>query len=229
MKAWVIAPSAAEANTAEQYLPDIEKYQVAITGRPITPSDPLADKKQLGKRFASIQVGDLIILANGMNKKKACYFAGFAGEVGSTELAAKIGAAQVRHITDFVSLKGKKIGLPEEYFGDGIDPEVREKVTAAIEVLKDLGAEVEKFSFPIAEYAIPTYYIIACAEACSNLSRYDGIKYGYRPEGDIDLTQLYIKSRSEGFGLEVRRDGQNKTKQKNRYQWMIAILEFGRR
>ena len=109
MKAWVIAPSAAEANTAEQYLPDIEKYQVAITGRPITPSDPLADKKQLGKRFASIQVGDLIILANGMNKKKACYFAGFAGEVGSTELAAKIGAAQVRHITDFVSLKGRKI------------------------------------------------------------------------------------------------------------------------
>ncbi|MBR6488562.1 MAG: Asp-tRNA(Asn)/Glu-tRNA(Gln) amidotransferase subunit GatA, partial [Clostridiales bacterium] len=103
------------------------------------------------------------------------------------------------------SLKGKKIGLPKEYFGDGIDAEVREKVNAAIEVLKGLGAEVETFSFPIAEYAIPTYYIIACAEACSNLSRYDGIKYGYRPEGDIDLTQLYIKSRSEGFGLEVKR------------------------
>jgi len=106
---------------------------------------------------------------------------------------------------DNFSLKGKKIGLPEEYFGDGIDAEVREKVNAAIEVLKGLGAEVETFSFPIAEYAIPTYYIIACAEACSNLSRYDGIKYGYRPEGDIDLTQLYIKSRSEGFGLEVKR------------------------
>ncbi|MBR5181973.1 MAG: Asp-tRNA(Asn)/Glu-tRNA(Gln) amidotransferase subunit GatA [Clostridiales bacterium] len=103
------------------------------------------------------------------------------------------------------SLNGKKIGLPKEYFGDGIDAEVREKVNAAIEVLKGLGAEVETFSFPIAEYAIPTYYIIACAEACSNLSRYDGIKYGYRPEGDIDLTQLYIKSRSEGFGLEVKR------------------------
>lgn len=103
------------------------------------------------------------------------------------------------------SLKGKRIGLPEEYFGDGIDAEVREKVNAAIEVMKGLGAEVETFSFPIAEYAIPTYYIIACAEACSNLSRYDGIKYGYRPEGDIDLTQLYIKSRSEGFGLEVKR------------------------
>lgn len=109
MKAWVIAPSAAEPNTADRYLPYIEKYQVAITGRPITPSDPNTDKKRLGKRFASIQVGDLIILANGMNKSKACYFAGFAGEVGSAELAAKIGAAQVRHITDFVSLKGKKI------------------------------------------------------------------------------------------------------------------------
>lgn len=103
------------------------------------------------------------------------------------------------------SLKGKKIGLPEEYFGEGIDAGVREKVTAAIEVLKGQGAEVETFSFPIAEYAIPTYYIIACAEACSNLSRYDGIKYGYRPEGDIDLTRLYIRSRSEGFGLEVKR------------------------
>ena len=119
----------------------------------------------------------------------------------SSEEAAPVDMSALENF----SLKGKKIGLPEEYFGDGIDPEVREKVTAAIEVLKDLGAEVEKFSFPIAEYAIPTYYIIACAEACSNLSRYDGIKYGYRPEGDIDLTQLYIKSRSEGFGLEVKR------------------------
>ena len=98
----------------------------------------------------------------------------------SSEEAAPVDMSALENF----SLKGKKIGLPEEYFGDGIDPEVREKVTAAIEVLKDLGAEVEKFSFPIAEYAIPTYYIIACAEACSNLSRYDGIKYGYRPEGD---------------------------------------------
>lgn len=109
MKAWVIAPSASEANTADQYLPDIEKYQVAITGRPIMPSNPNDDKKRLGRRFASIQVGDLIILANGMNKRKMCYFAGFAGDVGSAELAQRVGAAQVRHITDFVSLKGKNI------------------------------------------------------------------------------------------------------------------------
>lgn len=109
MKAWVIAPSASEANTADQYLPDIEKYQVAITGRPIMPSNPNDDKKRLGRRFASIQVGDLIILANGMNKRKMCYFAGFAGDVGSAELAQRVGAAQVRHITGFVSLKGKNI------------------------------------------------------------------------------------------------------------------------
>ena len=109
MKVWVIAPSAAEANTADRYLPDIEKYQVAITGRPEVPSNPADDRKQIGRRFASIQAGDLIILANGMNRSKTCYFAGFAGEVGSATLAQKIGAAQVRHITDFVSLKGKKI------------------------------------------------------------------------------------------------------------------------
>lgn len=109
MKVWVIAPSAAEANTSDRYLPDIEKYQVAITGRPEVPSNPADDRKQIGRRFASIQTGDLIILANGMNRSKTCYFAGFAGDVGSTALAQKIGAAQVRHITDFVSLKGKKI------------------------------------------------------------------------------------------------------------------------
>ena len=90
-------------------MPDIEKYQVAITGRPEVPSNPADDRKQIGRRFSSIQTGDLIILANGMNRSKTCYFAGFAGDVGSTALAQKIGAAQVRHITDFVSLKGKKI------------------------------------------------------------------------------------------------------------------------
>ena len=109
MKVWVIAPSAAEANTSDRYLPYIEKYQVAITGRPEVPSNPADDRKQIGRRFASIQAGDLIILANGMNRSKTCYFAGFAGDVGSAALAQKIGAAQVRHITDFVSLKGKKI------------------------------------------------------------------------------------------------------------------------
>jgi len=103
------------------------------------------------------------------------------------------------------SVAGKKIGIPQEYFGEGIDADVKEKVMAAVKLFEQQGAEVETFAMPIMEYAIPTYYIIACAEACSNLSRYDGVKYGFRPEGVEDLSDLYIRSRSEGFGMEVKR------------------------
>ena len=103
------------------------------------------------------------------------------------------------------SVAGKTIGIPEEYFGEGIDPEVKAAVMEAVKVFESEGAKVERFTLPIMEYAIPTYYIIACAEACSNLSRYDGIKYGFRPEGVEDLGELYIRSRSEGFGMEVKR------------------------
>ncbi|MBR6484227.1 MAG: Asp-tRNA(Asn)/Glu-tRNA(Gln) amidotransferase subunit GatA [Clostridiales bacterium] len=102
-------------------------------------------------------------------------------------------------------VKGLKIGLPEQYFGEGIDKDVRDKVIEAVKLLEEKGAEVKTFPMPIMDYAIPTYYIIACAEACSNLSRYDGIKYGYCPEGVDDLMELYIRSRSEGFGMEVKR------------------------
>ena len=102
-------------------------------------------------------------------------------------------------------VRGKKIGLPEEYFGEGIDEDVKARVMEAVRYYEDNGATVEKFSMPIIEYAIPTYYIIACAEACSNLSRYDGVKYGFRPEGVDNLMDLYVRSRSEGFGMEVKR------------------------
>ena len=102
-------------------------------------------------------------------------------------------------------VKGMKIGLPEEYFGEGIEKDVKDVVMQAVKFYEDHGATVETFPMPIVDYAIPTYYIIACAEACSNLSRYDGIKYGYRPEGVDDLMELYIRSRSEGFGMEVKR------------------------
>lgn len=102
-------------------------------------------------------------------------------------------------------VKGMKIGLPEQYFGEGIDKDVKDVVMKAVKFYEDRGATVETFPMPIVDYAIPTYYIIACAEACSNLSRYDGIKYGYRPEGVDDLMELYIRSRSEGFGMEVKR------------------------
>ncbi len=102
-------------------------------------------------------------------------------------------------------MKGKKIGIPADYLGEGLAPDVKEAVMNAAKVFENMGAEVEIFPMPISEYAIPTYYIIASAEACSNLSRYDGIKYGYASLDAENLRELYIKSRSEGFGMEVKR------------------------
>ncbi len=102
-------------------------------------------------------------------------------------------------------VKGLKIGIPKEYFGEGINEEVKKKLEEAIEIYKKLGAEVEEFSLDIAEYALATYYIIACAEASSNLGRFDGIRYGYRTENFSNLRELYRNSRSEGFGPEVKR------------------------
>lgn len=102
-------------------------------------------------------------------------------------------------------VKGLRIGLPTDCFGEGLDPEVRQAVLDAAQVLKSRGAIVEEFSLPIMEYVVPAYYIIACAEASSNLSRFDGVKYGWRAENYEDLTDLYTKTRSEGFGSEVKR------------------------
>ena len=102
-------------------------------------------------------------------------------------------------------IKGLKIGIPKEYFGEGINPEVKEKIDESIKMYQDLGAEVEEFSLDIAKYALATYYIIACAEASSNLGRFDGIRYGYRTSNYSDLKELYRNSRSEGFGPEVKR------------------------
>ncbi len=109
--------------------------------------------------------------------------------------------------TDALSqdIKGMKIGIPRDYFLKGIDAEVKEKVLAAAEVLRGLGAEVEEFDLSLVEYAIPAYYIIASAEASSNLERFDGVKYGYRTESYTDLHNMYKKTRSEGFGAEVKR------------------------
>ena len=90
-------------------------------------------------------------------------------------------------------------------FGDGLDSDVREKVLAVAEVLKGRGAQVEECKLPIMEYVVPTYYIIAAAEASSNLSRFDGVKYGWRAGDYEDLTDLYCKTRTEGFGREVQR------------------------
>ncbi len=97
-----------------------------------------------------------------------------------------------------------RIGLPEEYFGDGIDPKVRTRVDGALETLRGLGATLVPISLPHTRYAIATYYLIANAEASSNLSRYDGVRYGFR-EAAPDLIQMYANTRSLGFGREVRR------------------------
>ena len=102
-------------------------------------------------------------------------------------------------------VKGLKIGVPKEFFGEGINEEVKESLENAIKIYKELGAEIEEFSLDIAKYSLATYYIIACAEASSNLGRFDGIRYGYRAKEFKDLKDLYRKSRSEGFGPEVKR------------------------
>ncbi len=102
-------------------------------------------------------------------------------------------------------VEGLKIGLPRDYFGEGLDPDVRKNVLAAAEMLKNKGAIVEEFDLGLVEYAIPAYYVIACAEASSNLERFDGVKYGYRTSEYTDLHNMYKKTRSEGFGPEVKR------------------------
>ena len=102
-------------------------------------------------------------------------------------------------------IKGLKIGVPKEFYGEGINPEVKASLETAIAKYKEMGAEVEEFSLDIANYALATYYIIACAEASSNLGRYDGIRYTYRAKDAKNLKEIYKKSRSEGFGAEVKR------------------------
>ena len=102
-------------------------------------------------------------------------------------------------------VKGIKIGIPKDYFGEGLDLEVKEAVLKAAEVLKEKGAIVEEFDLSLVEYAIPAYYTIAAAEASSNLERFDGIKYGYRTKEYEGLHNMYKKTRSEGFGAEVKR------------------------
>lgn len=102
-------------------------------------------------------------------------------------------------------VKGMKIGIPREYFIEGMDPEVDKAVRDAVKTLEGLGAEVKEVTLPHTAYAVATYYILATSEASSNLARYDGVKYGVRAEGAKDLLDMYMKSRSRGFGPEVKR------------------------
>lgn len=102
-------------------------------------------------------------------------------------------------------IKGMKIGVPKEFFGEGINPEVKKSLENSIEEYKKLGAIVEECSLDVSESSLAAYYIIACAEASSNLGRFDGIRYGYRAKDYKNLKELFVKSRTEGFGKEVKR------------------------
>src|SRR5438874_1558541 len=103
------------------------------------------------------------------------------------------------------SMRGMKVGVPKEFFTDGMDPEVEQAVRAAIEQMKDLKAEIKEISLPMTKYAVAVYYVIATAEASSNLARYDGVRYGVRAAKEKGLLEMYTKTRQEGFGAEVKR------------------------
>ena len=103
------------------------------------------------------------------------------------------------------SLRGLKIGLPKEYFGEGLDAGVAGAIEAALDEFKKLGATVSDISLPHTHLAVPAYYVVAPAECSSNLSRFDGVRFGYRAADPKDITDLYTRSRGEGFGTEVKR------------------------
>jgi aspartyl-tRNA(Asn)/glutamyl-tRNA(Gln) amidotransferase subunit A len=101
--------------------------------------------------------------------------------------------------------EGLRIGVPAEYFGEGLDPEVRERIDSGIAALSATGCTIKPISLPLTRYAIPTYYVVATAEASANLARFDGVRYGYRSASSATLSDMYSHSRDEGFGAEVKR------------------------
>jgi aspartyl-tRNA(Asn)/glutamyl-tRNA(Gln) amidotransferase subunit A len=138
----------------------------------------------------------------------------------SADVAAILGVMAGRDLKDSTSserqvddysaaltegVRGLRVGVPREYYGEGLDAEVRASVEAAIERLKDLGATIVDVSLPHTEYAVPVYYLIATAEASSNLARYDGVRYGFRAEETAGLREMYSQTRDQGFGTEVKR------------------------
>ena len=123
---------------------------------------------------------------------------------------AQDGTSSGRLVPDFTAkltgdVKGMKIALPKEYLGEGIQPEIKEAILKAADTYRKLGATVEEVSLPHSKYGVAAYYIIASSEASSNLQRFDGIRYGYRSENIETLEDVYVNSRSEGFGMEVKR------------------------
>jgi aspartyl-tRNA(Asn)/glutamyl-tRNA(Gln) amidotransferase subunit A len=138
-------------------------------------------------------VEDCAILMNAISGYDPCDSTSVNAEVPDYKQSLKKG------------VKGIRIGIPEEYFIEGMDPEVEKSVREAIDSFRRWGAEIQRVSLPHTEYAVAIYYIIATAEASSNLARYDGVKYGLRSKGYRDLMEMYIQTRANGFGKEVKR------------------------
>ncbi|WP_026338892.1 Asp-tRNA(Asn)/Glu-tRNA(Gln) amidotransferase subunit GatA [Fusobacterium russii] len=126
---------------------------------------------------------------------------------GADDYDATVSKREVEDYTKALSqdIKGMKVGLPKEYFIEGLNEDIKLMVDKTVQNLKDLGAEIVEISLPHTKYAVPTYYVLAPAEASSNLARFDGIRYGYRAKNYDNLEELYVKTRSEGFGAEVKR------------------------
>jgi aspartyl-tRNA(Asn)/glutamyl-tRNA(Gln) amidotransferase subunit A len=123
----------------------------------------------------------------------------------STEPVPDYAAALAEPDAPQSGVNGMKIGVPSEYFGDGLDPEVREAVERAIDTLRSAGAEIKQTSLPHTRYAVPAYYLLATAEASSNLARFDGVRYGFRAKAPATLAAMYRETRDQGFGAEVKR------------------------
>ena len=126
---------------------------------------------------------------------------------GHDPLDATSVPAEMPDYTDALreDVRGLRIGRPAEYYAGGLDPAIREAIEAALRSLEDHGAEIVEVSLPHTEYALPVYYLLAPSEASSNLARYDGVRYGYRTPGDVDMVEMFLKTRDEGFGAEVKR------------------------
>lgn len=126
---------------------------------------------------------------------------------GKDEMDGTSSPVEVPDYTKFLdtNIKGMRIGIPREYFGQGIDEDVKNSVLKSVELLKEMGATIKEISLPHTDYAVATYYVLAPSEASSNLARFDGIRYGYRADDYNSLDELFVKTRSEGFGEEVKR------------------------
>lgn len=143
------------------------------------------------------------VMANSV-KDTAVVFDAISGVDANDQTSVNFNFGNIADSLDKADIKGMKVGIAKEYF-DGINGEIKDAIDGAVKFFEDNGAEIIDISLPVLKQALPVYYIIACAEASSNLGRYDGIRYGYRPESFNNVEEMILKTRTEGFGDEVKR------------------------